>query len=150
MRVAVDTNIIVYAERLDDEARANVALELLRAMVGRTIIPVQVLGEAYRVLRRKGRRSALEASEAIARWAEFISPADTTQTAFADALSLSGRHGMDIWDSVILAVAAEAECGLLISEDLQDGFVWRGVTVVNPFAQVLHPLLASTLGVDRL
>ncbi|WP_205963481.1 PIN domain-containing protein [Roseicella aquatilis] len=30
--------------------------------------------------------------------------------------------------------AAEAECRLLLSEDIQDGFTWRGVTVRNPFA----------------
>jgi hypothetical protein len=28
---------------------------------------------------------------------------------------------------------------------MQDGFVYRGVTVANPFAETLHPLLASLL-----
>jgi hypothetical protein len=40
-----------------------------------------------------------------------------------------------------LAVAAKGSCRLLLSEDLQDGFSWRGVTVANPFAAVrLHCL----------
>jgi hypothetical protein len=34
---------------------------------------------------------------------------------------------------------------LLLSEDLQEGFTWRGVTVTNPFASALHPLLAALL-----
>lgn len=34
---------------------------------------------------------------------------------------------------------------LLLSEDLQDGFAWRGVTIVNPFADVPHPLLTALL-----
>ncbi len=34
---------------------------------------------------------------------------------------------------------------MLLSEDMQDGFVYRGVTVANPFAAALHPLLASVL-----
>jgi predicted nucleic acid-binding protein len=46
----------------------------------------------------------------------------------------------------MLAVAAEGSCRLLLSEDLQDGFSWRGVTVANPFAAVRHPLLAAMLG----
>jgi hypothetical protein len=32
------------------------------------------------------------------------------------------------------------------SEDLKDGFSWRGVTVVNPFAAMRHPLLGALLG----
>jgi hypothetical protein len=31
------------------------------------------------------------------------------------------------------------------SEDLQEGFTWGGVTVVNPFAAAVHPLLAMML-----
>jgi len=46
-----------------------------------------------------------------------------------------------VWDALILSVAAENRCRLLLSEDLQDGFTWRGVTVANPFAMPLHPLL---------
>ena len=44
-----------------------------------------------------------------------------------------------------LAAAAEAGCRLLLSEDLQDGFTWSGVTVVNPFAEKKHELLAGIL-----
>jgi hypothetical protein len=35
---------------------------------------------------------------------------------------------------------------LLLSEDLQDGFTWGGVTVANPFAARRHALLESLLG----
>jgi predicted nucleic acid-binding protein len=149
MRAAVDTNILAYAERLDDRHREVKAREILSRIGGRTIVPVQVLGELYRVLRRKGGRSAMDASDAIARWADFLLPAGTTETAFAAAVGISGRHGLDIWDSVILAVAAEANCAILISEDFQDGFVWNGVTVVDPFAQTMHPLLASVVDSER-
>ncbi len=52
---------------------------------------------------------------------------------------------LGIWDAVILSAAADARCRLLLSEDLQDGFTWRGVTVVNPFASSPHRLLAALL-----
>jgi len=45
----------------------------------------------------------------------------------------------------MLAAAAEAGCRLLLSEDLQEGFTWGGVRVVNPFAAAVHPLLVKTL-----
>ena len=34
---------------------------------------------------------------------------------------------------------------MLASEDLQDGFTWGGVTVVNPFASPQHALLRALL-----
>ena len=30
-------------------------------------------------------------------------------------------------------------------DHLQEGFTWRGVTVTNPFAPTLHPILAALL-----
>ena len=59
------------------------------------------------------------------------------------ATDLAAQHHLGIWDSVILASAADAGCRLLLSEDMQDGFTWNGVTVANPFAPSLHPLLAA-------
>jgi len=44
-----------------------------------------------------------------------------------------------------MAVAAENSCRMLLSEDLQNGFIWRGVTVVNPFAAPSSPLLDNIL-----
>ena len=45
----------------------------------------------------------------------------------------------------MISVAAESACRLLLSEDMQEGFTWRGVTIVNPFAENTHPLLAALL-----
>ena len=44
-----------------------------------------------------------------------------------------------------MSAAADASCRLLLSEDLQDGFTWSGVTVANPFAAARHPLLDALL-----
>jgi prevent-host-death family protein len=45
-----------------------------------------------------------------------------------------------------LSLAAESDCRLLLSEDLQDGFTWRGVSVTNPFGSKRHALLDALLG----
>jgi len=50
-----------------------------------------------------------------------------------------------IWDAIVLATAAEAGCQMLLTEDLQAGFTWGGVTVVNPFAVPPHTLLMGLL-----
>jgi predicted nucleic acid-binding protein len=61
------------------------------------------------------------------------------------AADLATDHRLTIWDSVILTAAAESGCRLLLSEDLQEGFTWKGVTVTNPFAPLKHELLTALL-----
>ena len=38
-----------------------------------------------------------------------------------------------IWDALIVRAAQRGGCAVLLTEDLQDGRVFDGVTIVNPF-----------------
>ena len=144
MRLALDTNILVYAEGLNDATRKAQARNLLSRLAGADVVlPVQVSGELFRVLVRKARRTPSDARIAVESWQDLFGSEPTSPSAFASAMALSSGHGMDIWDTTIVAVAAEAGCHLLLSEDLAEGFSWRGVTVANPFADNLHPLLRA-------
>jgi predicted nucleic acid-binding protein len=144
--VALDTNILAYAEGLGDEIRCSTALQLIEQLPsGETVLPAQTLGELSRVLTGKAKRSPSQAREAVLGWADSFEVADSSWFAFQAALDLTVDHQLQMWDALILAVAAENHCRLLISEDFQNGFTWRGVTVVNPFAAKLSPLLAGVL-----
>jgi predicted nucleic acid-binding protein len=144
MRVALDTNILVYAEGLNGLAKKQATLELVQKLPQDLIVlPVQTLGELFNVLVRKGRRSTEEARSSVLGWRDSYDVADTTSNVVIAATDLASLHRLGIWDSVILATAAVAGCRLLLSEDMQDGFTWAGVTVANPFASKLHPLLDS-------
>jgi predicted nucleic acid-binding protein len=48
-------------------------------------------------------------------------------------LELHERFDISYYDSLIVATAIECQCSYLFSEDLQDGQVFDGVTVVNIF-----------------
>jgi predicted nucleic acid-binding protein len=61
------------------------------------------------------------------------------------ATDLATHDQFAIWDAVILSAAAAVGCRLLLSEDLQSGFTWNGVTVTNPFSQPKHELLSALL-----
>jgi len=78
-------------------------------------------------------------------WCDAYPVIETSARVMVNAMDLASDHGLSMWDSVVLAAAAEAECRLILPEDLQDGFTWRGVTVSNPFAPTLHPMLAALL-----
>lgn len=109
------------------------------------MIPVQVLGELFNVLVGKAGRSRSDARGALLSWRDAFQLVETSSDTMMAAADLATDHHLGIWDSVILAAASEADCRLLLSEDLQNGFTWGGVTVVNPFAPMLNPLLDGLL-----
>lgn len=146
MRVALDTNVLAYAEGINDPSRHAAALDLVRRLPREeTIIPVQVLGELFNVLVRKGGRSKAEAAAALSGWRDAFAQVDTSSEVMAVSADLAADHQLGIWDAVIVSAAARAGCRLLLSEDLQEGFSWGGVTVTNPFASPAHPLLQALL-----
>ena len=112
------------------------------------VLPAQTLGELSRVLTTKAGRSPEQTRQAVLEWGDSVVVADSTWTCFQAALDLTVVHQMPIWDALILAVAAEQRCRILLSEDFQDGFTWRGITVVNPFtnppSHQLRRLLANS------
>lgn len=147
MRVALDTDILTYAEGAGDEARCNAARNLLVALSAcDVLVPAQALGELYRVLTGKLRRAGDTVRTALLDWSDAYEIADSTWPAFQAAIDLASDHRLQIWDGLMLAVAAENRCRMLLSEDLQHGFTWRGVTVVNPFEHARHPLLVAACG----
>ncbi len=146
MRVAIDTNILAYAEGVGDIARRDATMDLLARLPPECVLlPVQVLGELFRVLTGKAKCSPDIARTRILQWADSFDVTDSTWTAFQSAFDLTADHGLQIWDALILAVTAENRCRILLSEDMQHGFTWRGVTVVNPYRIPSHPLLSSIL-----
>ena len=134
MKAALDTNILAYAEGCGDETRCKTALRLIEELpCNRVVLPAQTLGELFRVLTAKMKKSPQEARTAILSWSDSYETADSTGTAFQSAFDLVVDHHLSIWDALIMAVAAENGCRVLFSEDFHNGFTWRGVTVVNPF-----------------
>lgn len=146
MRVAIDTNVLAYAEGAGDAARHAQAVALLTGLPEASVVlPVQVLGELFRVMVGKLRRPPTEARDAVLRWSDAYTVCDSTWGALQAAFDLSAVHGLTIWDSLILSVAAEQRCRILLTEDLQQGFTWRGTTVLNPFVRPAHALLGELL-----
>ena len=146
MRVALDTNVLAYAEGTNGESMQRVALDLLDQLPpASTLIPVQVLGELFNVLVRKAGRPRDASRSAVLSWGDAFPLIETTSSVVLMASDVAVAHQLGLWDSVILAAAADARCRLLLSEDLQDGFTWSGVTVTNPFSRTRHRLLEALL-----
>lgn len=134
MLAALDSNFIIYAEDMFVDPRRKKALALLNDIPpDRILIPVQSAGETLNWLVKKGKVPKALAAERVAFWLDQYKSQPTTLPVMSAARELLSSHNFQVWDSVILAASAEAGADILLSEDMQHGFTWRGVTVVNPF-----------------
>ena len=147
MKVALDTNVLAYAEGTNGALMKEKALDLIQRLPAASVLlPVQTLGELFNVLVRKARRPAADARAAILGWRDAYALIDISPDVILSAADLATDHNLGIWDAVVLSASADAGCRLLLSEDLQEGFTWRGVTVTNPFGPDRHPVLDVLLG----
>ena len=146
MRVALDTDILAYVEGVNGPIRKRDALQVLHQLPqSAVILPVQALGELFHVLVRKAERSPSEARAAVLGWHDACATVEPSTAVLLNAADIAAQHHLSIWDAIILSSTAAAGCRLLLSEDLQNGFTWQGVTVVNPFLRPRHDLLESLL-----
>jgi predicted nucleic acid-binding protein len=144
--VALDTNVLAYAEETNGEIMQRRALAVVERLVPEaTVVPAQTLAELFNVLVKKARWPIERASSAVLSWGDTFPVVETSPDIMLAAIELTRQHQLGIWDAVILASAAAAHARLLLSEDLQNGFTWSGVTVVNPFGGLRHPLFDAIL-----
>lgn len=147
-RVALDTNVLAYLAGVsrsgEDEAKIAEARSLIKRLASHVsiIAPTQALGELFVVLRRSG-APAEEARSILIEFADAFGTSASESNSVLAAADLVVDHKLQFWDSLILTAAANAGCSLLLSEDMQSGFVTRGVTVVDPFSTSLHPKLVA-------
>lgn len=134
--VFVDTNVLVDA--LD--AAAGEKHQQARAWMlalwqsGRGRVSTQLLQEFYVTITRKltpglSREAAQVEARALYTWA----PIEITTAVLDRAWHIESRFQLSWWDALIVAAAQSAQCELLLTEDLQDGQVFDGVRVTNPF-----------------
>ena len=126
----IDTNILVYAVATDDP-RAERARALL-AEGGR--VGVQALNEFVNVSRRKLSRGWPETETALTAFATLLGdPLPLTAAIHATAVTIARDHWLPFYDALMVAAAMDAKCATLWSEDMQDGRVFGGLTIRNPF-----------------
>lgn len=150
IRVGLDSNILIYfagiVRRAEDEAKIAVVRKMIDR-IGRAatlIAPAQALGEVFTVMRRT-RISANDARTTVMEFVGAFGGVGSGPATLLAAADLAVDHKLQLWDALIVTAATEAGCSILLSEDMQHGFVTRGLTIVNPLAEGGHPRLAALL-----
>ena len=138
-RTFVDTNVLVYAHDRSDPTKQTIAQEILKQLWidGTGTVSTQVLQETYVVTtsRHKLAMSPHEARDLIATYSAWPTVV-IVPTLILTASCLAEEHGLSLWDALVVESARVAGAATLLTEDMQHGREFGGVTVTDPFARI--------------
>ncbi|MEE8599459.1 PIN domain-containing protein [Euzebya tangerina] len=131
----VDTSVLLYVISTDpaEATKSAAARELL---TGRDLgLSTQVLGEFYVQATRPSRADRISQDQAVRLVRSFqrFAVQPITAGVVDAAMEAVARHQVSYWDAAIIEAARELGCETVISEDLNAGQSYSGVTVVNSF-----------------
>jgi predicted nucleic acid-binding protein len=125
-----DTNVLLYLLSGDD-TKADCAENELSAG---GILSVQVLNEFASVASRKLKMSIADIREMLSTIRTVCKVVPIGEETHDLGLQIAERHGLSVYDAMIVAAALMAGCKTLVSEDLQDGQIFEGtLKIQNPF-----------------
>jgi predicted nucleic acid-binding protein len=146
LRVTFDSNILVYAVDSDGGEKHSIAADLIaRAAHGDCVFTLQSLTEFFFVATRKAMLDAATAAAFVDAWRAVYPVVAAEEGALVSAMAAVRSHRLSFWDAMIWATARQADCQILVSEDLQDGRTLEGVRFVNPFAPQNAALIETAL-----
>jgi predicted nucleic acid-binding protein len=132
----LDTNVLFYACDSSDQHKQLIALRIIDELSASAsgVISAQVLGEFFHatVIRRK-LLSVEEAEKIVRQYAATFPVVAIDFSIVSAALNIHRQFQNSYWDSLIIAAAAHHGCSEVLTEDLNHGQVYNGVTIVNPF-----------------
>jgi predicted nucleic acid-binding protein len=132
----LDTNVLVYAYQFNDPHKQRIAQGLvLKAFAGEFVISTQVLSEFASTLLHKASPPATP--EAMIALLDRLSPIKLVLSdsgLVRRAVEARASYGIHFYDGMIVAAAERAGCSRILSEDLNAGQKYFGITLENPFS----------------
>lgn len=132
-RTFLDTNVLVYAVDSADPAKNQTARTLLTETAD-VAVSAQVLSEFYVTVTRK-----LEPAVPPDTATEMVRRLERLPCVAIDshlvqlAIDAGQRWQLSHWDALVVEAARQAGCTRVLTEDLNDGAVYNGLAIENPF-----------------
>jgi predicted nucleic acid-binding protein len=136
-RFFLDTNVVFYLFDQSSPHKADRAALLLRQglTTRKGAISYQVVQEFFNVAHKRA-QGPMRLDEAEHFFSTVLRPlcvVHSSPALFYKALQLVDRFRLQWYDALIVAGALEAKCGILYSEDFQNGQKFDDLGVRNPF-----------------
>ena len=136
-KVFFDTNILVYFVDEKDPRKQVIAKELIEKAVQNQngIISTQSLQEFYNVITTKMKCPKDKAKELVEMFSDIFSVTKISVSLILNAVDISIKTSFSFWDSLILSAANDTGCIIVYSEDMNDGQIFSGTKILNPFTE---------------
>jgi predicted nucleic acid-binding protein len=134
VRTFFDTNVLTYSDDPRDPAKQAKALNLIEdhLRLRKGVVSLQVLQEYFVSATGKLKLDSELAKQRVRVFALFH-VAEPTITDILAAIDIHRFHGFSFWDALVLRMAKQSGCRVLLTEDMQHGQEFDGVKIVNPF-----------------
>ncbi|MDD6029835.1 MAG: PIN domain-containing protein [Kiritimatiellae bacterium] len=132
-----DTNILIYAASWQDERKKKIAMDLLNHALQVNhdgCISSQVVNEFCSQMLGKLKMSR----EVVDGFLDVFRPlqgCDVTYDLVRHAVMVQEECQLSYWDALIVSAAERCHCHEIVTEDLNDGQLYRGMRAVNPFKE---------------
>jgi predicted nucleic acid-binding protein len=133
----IDTNILIYAMDQADpvkQKQSRVLLQGFRDGIQAGVISTKILQEFYVVATKKLNLDPISVKSILHAFENFeivvINP-----NLIQSAIDCSILNWIFFWDALVVVSAESACCDRIMSENLNQGQVIRGVRIENPFSQ---------------
>lgn len=132
-----DTNILIYSATNQDMRKRQIAREILCHALEVNhdgCISSQVVNEFCNQLLGRFKRSKTE----IDAYLDIFRPlqgCDVTYDLVRHAVMVQEECQLSYWDALIVSAAERCHCHEIVTEDLNDGQLYRGMRAVNPFKE---------------
>jgi predicted nucleic acid-binding protein len=131
----LDTNVLIYAFGKQDDARKQVAKDIITKC---NIISLQVVNETVYVLLKKFKFQLPEVDSVIHFMKQKFVISDLNIHTLDQTVKIAARYGFSFWDSMILASALNNHCSILYTEDLKHNQIIEDrLLIINPFENLL-------------
>jgi len=133
-KFTLDTNILVYSIDRQSGDRHAQAIDLVERMSRcDCILTLQALCEFYNAVTRKDKMPKEEAQAQVRDWMILFPVVNAEPSTLRRAIKAADMHGFSFWDAMLLETAAQAGVMQFLTEDLQHGRIWKGMSIRNPF-----------------
>jgi len=133
-KYTLDTNILIYSIDRQAGDRHHKAIELIEEMARcDCILTLQALSEFYSAVNRKDKMPRDEAQAQVNDWMILFPVVNAGPRILQRAMKAVDDHKFSFWDAMLLETAVQAGVTRFLSEDMQHGRFWKGMSIQNPY-----------------
>ena len=133
-KVFIDSNVLIYAMDKNDPRKQKVSKKFLKELAETTsgVISTQVMQEFYVAATRKLNADPLIVKSILHSF-EHLEVVIVNPLMIKEAIDCSILNRLSFWDALIIIAAESANCEKVLTEDMQNGQIIRGVRIENIF-----------------